>query len=188
MGSCYGKPSTNTTLLKIDALLQYNRKVTVSYPLLIVTFDPANCMWPFFHTHYCHTEPASAPIMFNKNLVQIMLTVIIPLVSLTGMGMPSKPPTTPTHSHTLSSVSSICSPTQNTPSKLSRFLKYVKTYLGVKNAHLYEKDLQMLGFGLDILHLVEDGVLKDMGFMPEDVICLKQNSQQWWNSTDAKRK
>lgn len=46
----------------------------------------------------------------------------------------------------------------------------------------------MLGFGPDILHLVEDGVLKDVGFTPGDVIRLKQNSQQWWNSTDAKRK
>lgn len=46
----------------------------------------------------------------------------------------------------------------------------------------------MLGFGPDILHLVEDGVLKDVGFTPGDVIRLKQNSQQWWNSADAKRK
>jgi hypothetical protein len=46
----------------------------------------------------------------------------------------------------------------------------------------------MLGFGPDILHLVEDSVLRDVGFMPGDVIRLKQNSQQWWNSTDAKRK
>ena len=46
----------------------------------------------------------------------------------------------------------------------------------------------MLGFGPDILHLVDDGVLKNVGFTPGDVIHLKQNSQQWWNSTDAKRK
>jgi hypothetical protein len=46
----------------------------------------------------------------------------------------------------------------------------------------------MLGLGPDILHLVEDGVLKDVGFTPGDVIRLKQNSQRWWNSADAKRK
>ena len=46
----------------------------------------------------------------------------------------------------------------------------------------------MLGFGPDILHLVEDAVLKDVGFTPGDVIGLKQNSQQWWNSMDVKRK
>jgi len=31
-------------------------------------------------------------------------------------------------------------------------------------------------------------VLKNVGFTPGDVIRLKQNSQQWWNSADAKRK
>jgi hypothetical protein len=46
----------------------------------------------------------------------------------------------------------------------------------------------MLGFGPDILHLVEDAVLRDVGFTPGDVIRLKQSSQQWWNSADAKRK
>jgi hypothetical protein len=46
----------------------------------------------------------------------------------------------------------------------------------------------MLGFGSDILHLVDDAVLKDVGFMPGDVIRLKQNLQQWWNSANAKRK
>jgi hypothetical protein len=46
----------------------------------------------------------------------------------------------------------------------------------------------MLGFGPDILHLIENGVLKDVGFMPGDVNCLKQNSQQWWNSANAKHK
>ena len=46
----------------------------------------------------------------------------------------------------------------------------------------------MLGFSPDILHLVDDGVLKNVGFTPGDVIRLKQNLQQWWNSMDAKHK
>jgi hypothetical protein len=46
----------------------------------------------------------------------------------------------------------------------------------------------MLGFGPDILHLVEDSVLRDVGFMIGNVICLKQSSQQWWNSAVAKHK
>ena len=186
MGSRYGKPSTNTTLLKIDTLLQYDGKATVGYPPLTTTFDPANRR-PSFHTHHRHPEPASAPVMSGGDLAQIMSTVVIPLISL-RTGMPSKPPTTPTRPRTSSSASSIRSPTQNTPSKLSRFLEYAETYLGVENARSREEGLQMLGFGPDILHLVEDGVLKDVGFTPGDVIHLKQNSQQWWNSADAKRK
>lgn len=46
----------------------------------------------------------------------------------------------------------------------------------------------MLGFGPDILHLIDNAVLKNVGFTPGDVIHLKQNSQQWWNSKDAKHK
>jgi hypothetical protein len=64
----------------------------------------------------------------------------------------------------------------------------VETYLSVENMYLYEESLRMLGFGPDILHLIEDRVLKDVGFTPEDVIHLKQNSQQWWNGTNAKCK
>jgi hypothetical protein len=100
----------------------------------------------------------------------------------------SKPPTTPVDSSTSAPVSVIHSPTWNTPSKLTRFLEYAETTLNVKNARLHEESLQMLGFGPDILHLVDDGVLKNVGFTPGDVIRLKQNSQQWWNSADAKRK
>jgi hypothetical protein len=46
----------------------------------------------------------------------------------------------------------------------------------------------MLGFGPNILHLVDNAVLKNVGFTPGDVIHLKQNSQQWRNSKDAKCK
>ena len=80
------------------------------------------------------------------------------------------------------------SPTRNTLSKLSRFLEYAKTTLSVENACLHEESLRMLGFGPNILHLIDNGVLKDVGFTPGDVIRLKQNSQQWWNSVDTKRK
>jgi len=58
--------------------------------------------------------------------------------------------------------------------------------LDCPNACQYEKSLQILVFGPDILHLVDNAVLRDVGFTPGDVICLKQNSQQWWNSADTK--
>ena len=71
----------------------------------------------------------------------------------------SKPPTTPTRPRTSSSTS-IRSPTRNIPSKLTQFLKYAETNLGVENACSHEEDLRMLGFGPDILHLIDDGVLR----------------------------
>ena len=67
------------------------------------------------------------------------------------------------------------SPPHSMPSKLSRFLSYAETHLGIKNMHLHEDSLHTLGFGPDILHLVEDNVLKDIGFIPGDVIHLKQS-------------
>lgn len=84
---------------------------------------------------------------------------------------PSKPPTTPTrHCASLITSTTIRSPTRNTPSKLSRFLEYAETNLSIENARLHEESLRMLGFGPNILHLVDDAVLKDVGFTPGDVI------------------
>ncbi len=45
-----------------------------------------------------------------------------------------------------------------------------------------------MGYGPDILHLVNDGDLKDIGIKPGDVICLKQHSLQWLNSSASKCK
>ena len=63
----------------------------------------------------------------------------------------------------------------------------METHLGIENTRLHEDSLHTLGFGPDILHLVEDNVLKDIGFIPGDVIRLKQSVRQWW-STNAKCK
>jgi hypothetical protein len=133
------------------------------------------------HHHYHRPELASTSASSNIPAISgdlaHLLQIILSVVSMAHT--PSKPPTTPTCRHTSSSASSIPSPTCNTPSKLSQFLEYVETNLGIKNVRLRDETLQMLGFGPDILHLVEDGVLKDMGFTLGDVIRLKQNLQQW---------
>jgi len=101
-------------------------------------------------------------------------------------------PTTPTHSRTNNdntqnpiAPSTVLLPVTNTPSKLSRFLKYAKTHLGIPNAQLYERCLEEMGYGPDILHLVNDGDLKDIGIKPGDVIRLKQHSLQWLNSSTS---
>jgi hypothetical protein len=49
----------------------------------------------------------------------------------------------------------------------------------IENVYLHEASLQMLGFGPNFLHLIEDSVLRDVGFTPGDMIRLKQYSQQW---------
>ena len=45
-----------------------------------------------------------------------------------------------------------------------------------------------MGYAPDILHLVDDSSLKDIGIKPGDIIHLKQNSLQWLNSAASKRK
>jgi hypothetical protein len=101
-------------------------------------------------------------------------------------------PTTPTHSRvdTQNPIASSTgfSPVTNTPSKLSRFLKYAEAHLGIPNAQLYERCLEESGYGPDILHLVNDSDLKDIGIKAGDVIRLKQHSLQWLNSPASKRK
>jgi len=56
------------------------------------------------------------------------------------------------------------------------------------NAQLYESCLDKMGYAPDILHLVDDGSLKDIGIKPGDIIRLKQHSLQWLNSSASKRK
>jgi hypothetical protein len=168
--------------------LQYDGTVSVSHPPSTATFDPVNHKSSL---HIRHSEPVSASNtqgISGSDLAH--LSQIISNVASMARA-PSKPPTratTPVHPCSSKPASNIPSPTRNTPSKLSRFLEYAETILSVENACLHEESLRMLGFGPDILHLVDDGVLKDVGFTPGDVIRLKQNSQQWWNSADAKRK
>ena len=159
--------------------LQYDRTVSINHPPSTTTFNPANC-WSSLHTcnqsHHPEPVPTSAPSSvpgIPSDLAHLS-QIISSVVSIAHT--PSKPPTTPTHHCTPPSASSVHSPTCNTPSKLSQFFEYAETNLSVKNVHLHEESLQMLGFGPDILYLVEDGVLKDVEFTPGDVIHLKQNS------------
>jgi hypothetical protein len=172
--------------------LQYDGSVSVSHPPFTPTFDPMNRK-PSSHTHLHRPESVSAPAPSSHGTGvhgELLSQIISNAVSMACLPSSSKPqaPTTPTRRRASSSASTITSPTRNTPSKLSRFLAYAETNLSVENALLHEESLRMLGFGPDILHLVDDAVLKNVGFTPGDVIRLKQNSQQWWNSTDAKRK
>jgi hypothetical protein len=180
-------PFSNTKSSKIDTPLQYDGSVSVTHPPSTATFDPANRV-SSLRTRHHHSKPVSTSALSHgvsgdlAHLSQIISSVVSMAHGST------RPPTTPTPCVSTSASISALSPIQNTPTKLSRFLEYAETNLSVENARLHEESLRMLGFGPDILHLVDDAILKDVGFTPGDVIRLKQNSQQWWNSADAKRK
>jgi hypothetical protein len=88
------------------------------------------------------------------------------------------PPTTVTRS----------SPPIVSPSKLRKFLLHAEENLGVHHATAFEAPMRLKGFGPDILHLVKDEALVDIGFTEGDVIRLKLGSNDWWKSPEAKRK
>jgi hypothetical protein len=101
---------------------------------------------------------------------------------------PFGPATTPSLSHDLIMPSTALTPILNTPTKLPRFLSYAETHLGVRDVHQYEEKLSAMGFGPDILHVVDDKVLTDIGISLGDTIRIKQHSLTWWNNMATKCK
>jgi hypothetical protein len=67
----------------------------------------------------------------------------------------------------------------NTPTKLPRFLHYARDTLGIKDAPLFEATMAHKGFGPDILHLVPDTDLREIGFSIGDTIRLKNSASTW---------
>lgn len=90
------------------------------------------------------------------------------------------------HSHSHSHAIPMSSPPKNTPTKLTRFLKYAATE-GVPDATMYEHRMKMKGYGPDILGDVETSDLVEIGIPPGDVLRLKRAAPVWWSSADAKR-
>ena len=84
------------------------------------------------------------------------LTLATPMRSSSTPSQPVAPP--------------VLSPPTNTPSKLSCFLEYAETTLGVRNATIYERGLWQLGIGPDIIDKISDETLLKVGFLIGDVI------------------
>jgi hypothetical protein len=117
----------------------------------------------------------------DESALSSISQILSSFASIAQTQSPHQLPTTPPSS-------TVLSPVTNTPSKLHRFLEYAEAHLGIPNARLYERCLEEMGYAPDILHLVDDSSLKDIGIKPGDIIRLKQNSLQWLNSAASKRK
>src|SRR5258708_17277630 len=161
-----------------DILLQYDGLATVNQPPSTVTFDCVNRR-SSIRAHHPHSLLAYSPAPYSvqgvsgNDLAHIISSVVSSIVTVHTPLKPSSTPPCP------APVVTTHLPTQHTPSKLLRFLEYAELHLNVKNACLHEESLQMLGFGPDILHLVNNDALTNIGLTLGDIICLKQNSQQW---------
>jgi hypothetical protein len=81
----------------------------------------------------------------------------------------------------------ITSPVKNTPTKLTRYLRYAEEKLGINNATTHEFSLALQGYGPDILAVVEEKDLVACGLTAGDAIRLKRGAVDWWNSPEAKR-
>ena len=52
----------------------------------------------------------------------------------------------------------------------------------------YKQCFEEMGYAPNILHLIDNSTLKDIGIKPGNVIHLKQNSLLWLNSFSSKHK
>jgi hypothetical protein len=110
------------------------------------------------------------------------------LSSVASLANPVSATSSHSHSQVMNAHSAPLSTITNTPTKLTWFLKYAEGHLGVTSARFHEPRLREMGFGPDILHLVDDKILGEMGIKPGDIIRLKQNSQSWWNNQGETQK
>jgi hypothetical protein len=156
------------------------------YPPATTTFDPINRRSSLPQSH---SALGSSSVSQASDLAHMASIVqgLVAMVQPSSRPVPSTPENKPAHT---TSKSAPPSPLRNTPSKLSRFLKYAEQHLGVQNATGYEDNFRAHGYGPDILHLVEDTALQRIGLSEGDIIRLKQNALRWWNleSESNKRK
>jgi hypothetical protein len=68
----------------------------------------------------------------------------------------------------------------STPSKLRRFLDAAEG-VGISSATRYCLSLSQQQLGPDILHLVENKELAELGILAGDIIRLKEFAPKWWN-------
>jgi hypothetical protein len=167
----------------------------VNCPPHTQTFDPINRRSSVLSSRpsrFSTPTPSRVPSLSDESTLGSISQILSSFASIAQAQSSHQLPTTPTHSRidTQNPIASstALSPVTNTPSKLSRFLKYAEAHLGIPNVQLYERCLEDMGYGPDILHLVSDNDLKDIGIKPGDVIRLKQHSLQWLNSSASKRK
>ena len=177
---------------------QYDGTTSSNSPPHSQTFDPINRRSSVVPSRRLASTsaPSHVPSSLDESALASISQILSSFASIaqTQSSSPSRQlPSTPSHSQVetqnpITPPPAVLSSIINTPSKLSRFLTYAEAHLGIPNARLYERCLEEMGYGPDILHLVDDSSLKDIGIKPGDVIRLKQHSLQWLNSSASKRK
>ncbi|KAF8159097.1 hypothetical protein K438DRAFT_1942479 [Mycena galopus ATCC 62051] len=168
----------------------YDGEATINQPPLLKGFDPAKRQ----------TALHPARIAAGINLPQgpavsdvgYLANMITALVGAGAVGGPSKvlglgaQPSTPNTKAKAPEITD--SPVLPTPTKLPRFLEHAEKTLGVSDARSFESVMRRNGYGPDIMHLVDNEALEDIGMSKGDVLRIKGGASKWWNGPDAKRK
>ncbi|KIK80040.1 hypothetical protein PAXRUDRAFT_28262 [Paxillus rubicundulus Ve08.2h10] len=181
------------------AIAMHEGTATKLQPPNIQSFDPQKCAVALIPTRHLHMPtPATMGITSTPSSIEISaLMSALLLQTAQGLcrdqnGTPTGPGTAPIVTPTVSAVAptttvtQASSPAVPTPSKLTQFLEYADTQLGVQHASTYEAALRRLGAGPDILAEMSDSNLSQAGLNPGDIICLKCGATVWWNGPDAK--
>jgi hypothetical protein len=152
-------------------------------------FDPANHQSSITSCRRADSTSSLSPTNASGDSALTHISQILSIVAtITQAPSTTQLLTTLTWAQDMSASSTPLLSITNSPSKLPRFLNYTETHLGITNACMHEQALKQMGYGPDILHLIDDSTLKDIGISLGDVIRLKQNSLQWWNGPNVKRK
>ncbi|KAK6969269.1 hypothetical protein R3P38DRAFT_3502227 [Favolaschia claudopus] len=172
------------TMMKEWARAMYDGVATVERPVSLgkVTFHPAKRQVALHRVN----SPQGAGGVSDIGHLANLITTIFGATSAVKSTQPSTPQKS---SHTESHVPDVVnSPPVPTPSKLSKYLEHAETKLGVSNTRMFETGLRENGYGPDILHLVDNKDPEGLGISKGNVIRLKAGAQNWWKSSDAKRK
>ena len=70
--------------------------------------------------------------------------------------------------------------------KIKQYLEFAEKQLGVAYAKCYEYQLCNLGFGPDILHLIDNQELVKLGVSQGNAIQLTTNALIWWKGLSQK--
>jgi hypothetical protein len=156
---------------------KYDANTSADRPPNTLTFDPKTRARSLFEDPKKFTG--------GTDMLQVFSTILSDARAIYAPVTPSNTAVLPTITPLPTAVSS--SPAKNTPTKLSRFLRYVEEHEGMKDAPMLEDVLSERGYGPDIMDEIDKSDLVSCGFSDGDALRLKRAARIWWTSPDAKR-
>lgn len=156
---------------------KYDANTSADHPPNTLSFDPKTRARSLFE------DPKK--LTGGTDMLQVVSTILSDARALYAPVTPSNMAVPPTTTPFPTAVSS--SPAKNTPTKLSRFLRYVEEHEGIKDARMFEDMLSERGYGPDIMDEIDKNDLVSCGLSDGDALRLKRAARIWWTSPDAKR-